>query len=602
MALTTTHCEICLGSRYNTKQAKVGIPAGGSGEDPGLLVLEGVDATGSTYNRLYVWADSSNALRYHTSAPTNENSDGSVLATTTSTGANRYMSNLLATTINTSLISDTDSTDDLGSSSAYWANAYVDKVYLNSTATIDGSTAGKHKIVGNIDIGVDGTGHDVIFYGDTATSYMWWDMSADALIFEDETFLKFGTGADIVMDWDGTDFNIDSAADDSVVVIGEANDLDVRFVSHDNANQDAGWISDIYTFQVCDSAILQLGGGAFDTVTDGVQLIFDGSDTLNIDAVTANDTVRFGETTITDVYFDGANGYDMLWDGSADALILKDNVTLDFGTGSDFTMTYDGSDFLIEPAAANDGFHFGSTTQFDITLHGATAGSDVTWDASADTLTVLDDVKLAFGDADDMYFLYAAANTLSLLQTVAGTGQLMLGVDNKGIDCTWYAETAGDYMKWDQDGGSNLGALIFEDSIIQVAGANVTYDIGISTDTLAITGTDHANANVTIGEAGTTNSVNLTLQSITAGDTVVFDAGAKTVTFTDVAPVLGVNSTNQGYLTIWDGAGGNTPAYILMHSPNGTAHYLFFEDDGTLKQHTSAPTQNSDGNEIGGQS
>lgn len=65
---------------------------------------------------------------------------------------------------------------------------------------------------------------------------------------------------------------------------------------------------------------------------------------------------------------------------------------------------------------------------------------------------------------------------------------------------------------------------------------------------------------------------------------------------------LGVNSTTQGKLVIWDGSGGNTPAYIQLHSPNGTAHYLFFEDDGTLKQHTSAPTANSDGNVVGSQS
>lgn len=42
--------------------------------------------------------------------------------------ANTALSNLSSVAINTSLISDTDSTDDLGSSSKYWANAYIDKV------------------------------------------------------------------------------------------------------------------------------------------------------------------------------------------------------------------------------------------------------------------------------------------------------------------------------------------------------------------------------------------------------------------------------------------------------------------------------------------
>ena len=65
----------------------------------------------------------------------------------------------------------------------------------------------------------------------------------------------------------------------------------------------------------------------------------------------------------------------------------------------------------------------------------------------------------------------------------------------------------------------------------------------------------------------------------------------------------GTTSNNkQGTLRLWDGPGGNTPGYLVLHSPNGTANYIFCEDDGTLKRHTSAPTANSDGSEIGGQS
>ncbi|MBP9715211.1 MAG: hypothetical protein KBD52_01855 [Candidatus Pacebacteria bacterium] len=43
-------------------------------------------------------------------------------------GANTALSNLASVAINTSLISDTDSTDDLGSSSIAWANLYVDTI------------------------------------------------------------------------------------------------------------------------------------------------------------------------------------------------------------------------------------------------------------------------------------------------------------------------------------------------------------------------------------------------------------------------------------------------------------------------------------------
>ena len=48
-------------------------------------------------------------------------------------GANTALSNLTATAINTSLISDTDSTDDLGSPTIAWANLYLDKTYISTS-------------------------------------------------------------------------------------------------------------------------------------------------------------------------------------------------------------------------------------------------------------------------------------------------------------------------------------------------------------------------------------------------------------------------------------------------------------------------------------
>lgn len=57
-------------------------------------------------------------------------------------GAATSLNNLAAVAINTSLVSDTTLTNDLGSSSVYWNNVYAKRQYLNSTAYIDGATAG----------------------------------------------------------------------------------------------------------------------------------------------------------------------------------------------------------------------------------------------------------------------------------------------------------------------------------------------------------------------------------------------------------------------------------------------------------------------------
>jgi len=64
------------------------------------------------------------------SAPVNEGGNSIIkVSTTAGAGANTTLSNLVApTAINESLISDTDSTDDLGSSSSAWKDLFVDTV------------------------------------------------------------------------------------------------------------------------------------------------------------------------------------------------------------------------------------------------------------------------------------------------------------------------------------------------------------------------------------------------------------------------------------------------------------------------------------------
>jgi polygalacturonase len=108
----------------------------------------------------------------------------------------------------------------------------------------------------------------------------------------------------------------------------------------------------------------------------------------------------------------------------------------------------------------------------------------------------------------------------------------------------------------------------------------------------ATTSTIRAFNNVTIGSE---NAIGYYASSNTSTADEFYSALDKT------SLVLGLNSKAQGTLTLWDGAGGVLPAYILMYSPNGTANYFFVEDDGTLKRHTAAPTANGDGTAVGDQ-
>ena len=55
----------------------------------------------------------------------------------------------------------------------WWIDEDADTMYANVTSVFGG----------NITVGVDGTGHDVTFYGDTASSNMLWDQSDDQMEF-----------------------------------------------------------------------------------------------------------------------------------------------------------------------------------------------------------------------------------------------------------------------------------------------------------------------------------------------------------------------------------------------------------------------------------
>jgi len=78
-----------------------------------------------------------------------------------------------------------------------------------ATTTLDLNGAldvsGASQFSGAITVGVDGTGLDVKFFGDTAGSFLLWDQSDDALELTDSSPIKIGDGGDMTIYHDGTD-------------------------------------------------------------------------------------------------------------------------------------------------------------------------------------------------------------------------------------------------------------------------------------------------------------------------------------------------------------------------------------------------------------
>jgi hypothetical protein len=195
---------VWFGDSTNKDQMTLGIPGGPAANTGGLIFLETINSSAAPADGLYLFTDGT-SLRYSTSRPSNTNTGGNALDNTTIGAAcNKALSNLASVAVNTNIVSDTDSTDDLGSSSIYWANAYLDKVLFNSTATMEGTTgAGIITIVGDIVGGASGTGSAFQFFATTAGGYLKWDDTANTnaggLIFTDDAQAIFGDASDFTV-------------------------------------------------------------------------------------------------------------------------------------------------------------------------------------------------------------------------------------------------------------------------------------------------------------------------------------------------------------------------------------------------------------------
>ncbi len=137
------------------------------------------------------------------------------------------------------------------------ASAYLDSdtAHLSGTQTFSGAKtfSSTVDITGELTVGVDGTGHDVIFYGDTSGKKITWDQSEDELLITNETPIFLGTDKDIAIVHRATALSADAAwslnsaviegtddhpgvAANSLIVSNITNDGDIMFAVSDAGN------------------------------------------------------------------------------------------------------------------------------------------------------------------------------------------------------------------------------------------------------------------------------------------------------------------------------------------------------------------------------
>jgi len=300
-----------------------------------------------------------------------------------------------------------------------------------------------------INFGVDGAGIDMKWYGDTASAYMLWDQSADALVFAgaagiqfggtdgfalgDDVMLKFGASDDVTIDWNAAGgLDVLAAADNSVITFGTGTkSFDLQIFGGD---------TDTSIYFNADGGSGTTGEWSFGADDHGVDVIFCGA--------TASSAATWDESA-NEMVFDGAD----LW--------LKDSDQLEFGDASDVVMAWDGTDFDITSAADDKCFKFGNgTNSFDVWMYGNTANAYLEWDASEDALALRGPARPAgFNAIPERYELGWVAGAMGLvgLNADATADTLeprfeLLGTNASADDCTFYAEGG---LKFETDGSNH---------------------------------------------------------------------------------------------------------------------------------------------------
>jgi len=209
------------------------------------------------------------------------------------------------------------------------------------------------------------------------------------------------------------------------------------------------------------------------------------------------------------------------------------------------------------------------------------AGHEVTGDLIGSYIIVDADGTVG-GNAYGLYILEGTNIDYGIYQS--GTAKIYLG-GNTGLGQSTFGTNATKTLAL----STGVAPTSSPADCFQVYSA----DIGGAAGKAGVHFRDEAGNVTAIGDGKITDSSG----AISFGDETLVTTG----TLGSGAITSGTDGSAQGSITLWDGGGGNTPGFLLAHSPNGTAWYIFVEDDGTVKVHNASPTANADGDAIGDQ-
>ena len=480
------------------------------------------------------------------------------------------------------------------------AGTFVTHLTLTPHATVASSTlalaggltvAGATQANSTVTVGADDQGYDVKLFGDTASAYLMWDTSADKLltaggatidIVKDKLLIggvavtttaaelnlldTASAGTVVASKAVVVDSNKDIASFRNVTLTGEldaatgefSGDVDVDGTLEADAITLGGTaLGSLYSPIAGSSSIvtvgtvgtgtwqgtaiaLAYGGTGLVGATDGKIVIADGSG--------APVLLDVGSSTAITVLGTVATG---TWQGTAVASAYLDADTAHLST----TQTFSGAKTFSAAAQFSNTVTVGvDDTGYDVKFFGATSGSSLLWDESADDL-IFTNAGLAVG-SDATGDIYYRNSSGFLARLGASTDGYVLTTGGTGTIPAWEEAAGGGHTI--QEEGSNLTQRTNLNFV--GAGVTATDDSGNNATKVTVTPTG-ASLPVTRSDGSTSDPIALT--SAALGESLV----------SDTSPELGGNLEVNGQ-SIISASNGN-----IQITPNGTGSVLVGVND-----------------------
>lgn len=458
----------------------------------------------------------------------------------------------------------------------------------NSVGIGTASPASKLHVAGTVQVGVDDTGHDVIFYGATSGRSMLWDESYDGLILSDNTKLQLGSSTgygDLQLLHDGTNSYMKNHFGD-LYFNQYADDKSIIFQNDDGA----GGLEVYFRLEGASG-----GGQPFTVFPDASVLSFGTGHDLRIEHTGSHsvidnyvgDVIFTNNTDDGDIIFksdDGSEGttpYLRLDGGISSIMAYKDILMandgndgkIKFGASQDLQIYHDGSNSYIDQTGTGnlyirntqeDGLIYmqsnynGSVSSF-FYLHGAYSSSN--------PYTIFPNNSIAaFGNSADLQIYHDGTNN----QILADNGHLTIevGEDDHSM-----------YLKCDNGSGGTTAYLTLDGSAGTV---NLFSTLTVGTGSATMSGILDVTNTSSSYATGTSNS------GVVDGDTgaIRTEGGisiAKKGFFGGQLWAKGMTTTTPG-LEIRPGTTGNSgylPAMIYRNNDNGSANYLLINGTTT---------------------